>query len=428
MSTRTTGALAIAFPVSTPAQLAASIGLCNELAQVSQINGMGELGQIVTSLLTALDALAESGTPTLGTSGSAGTTTCTYMLVPVYPAQYPQGNANQPSGLFLEEYAWPPPWGRHVGAVSPPPALAFWLGCPETVGITLGGTFHAGDQLTATINGTAVEYTVVSGDTNLAGAATSFAAAIAAASISGISATASTDVVTITGPVNTLTVGVAGTGHTITLTAGAITQAPHVGDVIAVTVNGGSAIDYTVVSGDTSLSILAGHVAGAITAAGQSGVTAIANGNVVTVNGAYTLSTAISGSGSTTQVLGLENPYYSQPGVNDYALRARGLPGPEATIATANENLSTSNKVSITLPAHPTSNVTGFAWDVVKVMATPTGFSPIGAVALAAAPGAVVYDDGHTLVPYTFRAHTDVGYDSVVGVIYAPLVWPVSGD
>ena len=46
--------------------------------------------------------------------------------------------------------------------------------------VTLGGTFHAGDTLLVTINGTLFSYTVQAGDINLAGAATSLGALIAA--------------------------------------------------------------------------------------------------------------------------------------------------------------------------------------------------------------------------------------------------------
>ena len=46
--------------------------------------------------------------------------------------------------------------------------------------ITVGGSFHAGDVLSATICGITFTYTAVSGDTNLSGVATSFAAVIAA--------------------------------------------------------------------------------------------------------------------------------------------------------------------------------------------------------------------------------------------------------
>lgn len=49
--------------------------------------------------------------------------------------------------------------------------------------ITVGGTFSAGTILNATVNGIPVSYTVVSGDTTVAGAAASFARAINASSI-----------------------------------------------------------------------------------------------------------------------------------------------------------------------------------------------------------------------------------------------------
>lgn len=88
---------------------------------------------------------------------------------------------------------------------------------------------------------------------------------------------------------------------------------PHSGDVVKVTINGHE-VDYTVVVGDTTATILAGHVASAINGDGTDSaiVTAANNASaVVTITaksngtvGCYSLTAAITGSGGTTAVAG----------------------------------------------------------------------------------------------------------------------------
>lgn len=100
--------------------------------------------------------------------------------------------------------------------------------------ITVGGTFSAGTVLTATVNGVAVSYTVVAGDTNLAGAAASFAKAInASAIVNGTSAvvgpvTSAAGVVYFTAlnggtPANSVTFTTSAAGGTTTATASSAT-------------------------------------------------------------------------------------------------------------------------------------------------------------------------------------------------------------
>ena len=87
----------------------------------------------------------------------------------------------------------------------------------QVVQITLGGTFASGAQLYAQLGATRVEYTTVGGDTDLAGAATSFAAAIDATP--AYAASAAGAVITVTGPMSTSYAVEAGTatgGNTIT--------------------------------------------------------------------------------------------------------------------------------------------------------------------------------------------------------------------
>lgn len=67
--------------------------------------------------------------------------------------------------------------------------------------ITLGGTFASGADLYAQLGSTRVDYTTVGGDTDLAGAATSFAAAIDATT--DYAASAAGPVITVTGPMST---------------------------------------------------------------------------------------------------------------------------------------------------------------------------------------------------------------------------------
>lgn len=95
--------------------------------------------------------------------------------------------------------------------------------------VAIAGTFHAGDVITITFNGVAYAYTVVAGDTNLAGVAVSIAnalngnrgfRAVATARVSGA-------VITIVALANndalTLVTAVTGTDNTITATRSAAT-------------------------------------------------------------------------------------------------------------------------------------------------------------------------------------------------------------
>ncbi len=80
---------------------------------------------------------------------------------------------------------------------------------PQVVQITLSGAFASGAQLYAQLGATRVEYTTVGGDTDLDGAATSFAAAIDATP--AYAASAAGAVITVTGPMSTAYAVEAGT-------------------------------------------------------------------------------------------------------------------------------------------------------------------------------------------------------------------------
>lgn len=149
--------------------------------------------------------------------------------------------------------------------------------------VTIGGTFHAGDVVTTTIGGVAVAYTTVTGDVNLAGVATSVAAAINA----NASAAAMVAAANFTG---TVTIG--GTFHA--------------GDVVTVIINGTS-VTHTVVAGDTNLAGVATGVAAAINANAtlQALVLASASTDTVTITAItgndtnISLSSSVSGVGAT---------------------------------------------------------------------------------------------------------------------------------
>ena len=88
--------------------------------------------------------------------------------------------------------------------------------------IVVGGTFSAGTVLTANVNGVSVSYTVVSGDTNLTGAAASFAKAInASAIVNGIGAVVA-PAVAVSGTVYFTALAGGTPGNSITLTASAV--------------------------------------------------------------------------------------------------------------------------------------------------------------------------------------------------------------
>lgn len=112
--------------------------------------------------------------------------------------------------------------GTHAKATAPMVTAA-------TGSVALGGTFKAGDIVTVTVAGNAVPYTLVAGDTNLAGAAASIAAALNANATfkAGYEAfVASGSTVTIeskTTTAATLTAAVTGTTPTTTATASGAT-------------------------------------------------------------------------------------------------------------------------------------------------------------------------------------------------------------
>ena len=146
--------------------------------------------------------------------------------------------------------------------------------------ITVGGTVEAGDQYTATINGTAITYTAVGGDTlNLV--RDGLIALINANGAVNGAVTASSGgaaIVTITSDaagtaVTTATSAVHGGSNVAQVDNVTIGGGADAGDIVRATING-TAVDYTVQGGDTINLI-------------RDGLIAAINANV-TVNGAVT--------------------------------------------------------------------------------------------------------------------------------------------
>lgn len=111
-------------------------------------------------------------------------------------------------------------------------ALAGTASTAAAATVTIGGVFHAGDVVKVEVGGNAVEYTVLAGDTNLAGIATAVAAAIGADPVvkAMVTAAANAAVVTLTAKVKgtdfnstTLAASVSGEDATVTATAQAAT-------------------------------------------------------------------------------------------------------------------------------------------------------------------------------------------------------------
>src|ERR1019366_4707225 len=149
---------------------------------------------------------------------------------------------------------------------------------------TLSGLLPINDVVTTKINSVAVAYTVAPADVTLAGLAANIAALINATATvdsttgkalnSMVSASSSGGIVTISSIVPglpfTLSCSVTLGAYTLdgqapvwqsAILAGGIT----VGDILTTTVNG-IAVPYTVAAGDSTISILAGHIAGAVNA------------------------------------------------------------------------------------------------------------------------------------------------------------------
>jgi hypothetical protein len=151
----------------------------------------------------------------------------------------------------------------------------------------VSGKIKTGDVFTTTINGVAIPYTIVAADKTAANVASKIAAAInASVTPDPISGLPLGDVITAAANGVLITVKSDNSGAGVSLncsailapaatyTAGAQVPASHIatlagtvtaGDVITTTINT-IAIPYTVAAGDTSIAILAAHVAAAINA------------------------------------------------------------------------------------------------------------------------------------------------------------------
>lgn len=152
---------------------------------------------------------------------------------------------------------------------------------------TVSGEITTGDSLTTVINGVAIPYAVVAADQTAANVAVKIAAAInATATADPFSGLPLNEVVIAAAKAGAITVQSANSGAGVTLasaatvastqtyTAGAPTPASQIatvagtitaGDILTTTINT-IAVPYTVQPGDTSIAILAAHIAAAITA------------------------------------------------------------------------------------------------------------------------------------------------------------------
>ncbi|MGA2030663.1 MAG: autotransporter-associated beta strand repeat-containing protein [Thermoguttaceae bacterium] len=124
-------------------------------------------------------------------------------------------------------------------------ATQTWTDNASTSAETIGGTFHAGDVVSTTVDGVVVTYTVLAGDTNLSGVAIGVANAINAnASLAGlVNATVNGSIVNVAGyqGVPTLTSSVSGAGATVTATSvggAALTVSGGISGSAAITLQG----------------------------------------------------------------------------------------------------------------------------------------------------------------------------------------------
>jgi len=184
---------------------------------------------------------------------------------------------------------------------------------------SISGKITAGDVLTTVINGVSVPYTVAGTDHTPADVAAGIVAAIMATSTSDpFSGLPLNDVVTATADQGVLTVQAANSGAGVSMSSSVTPVAPPpgyttgapvpasqtatvagtvtVGDILTTTINT-VAIPYTVVASDTTVAILAAHIASAInatvTADPASGrplnqaVVATSAAGVITVTGSF---------------------------------------------------------------------------------------------------------------------------------------------
>ncbi len=189
---------------------------------------------------------------------------------------------------WLNLLAVSPIAGSSTAALQPIATYTAGPAVPASQPATIGGTTKAGDSLVTTINGVSTTYTVTAADTSLAVLAGHVAGAINANvnldPASGLplnqafSATQFGAVVTITaglfGPDFTLACAVSG-GATETYTAGGYVQASQTATLsgvlpaheIAVTTVNGVSVNYVAARTDTTVTILAANIAGAINGA-----------------------------------------------------------------------------------------------------------------------------------------------------------------
>lgn len=219
-----------------------------------------------------------------------------------------------PSNLTPGYPAIIPPLVPLVGAGSGGAYLAPVTGVEGAASgkVTITGVPAIGKTVTVTINGHAVVYTLVSGDTTNTLVATHFAAAINADSTSNliVSASGSGAVVSITALVSGAPGQYSLTASATGFASGTLTEGgtPASGNTVVATINGHD-VTYTLDGTDTTTALVATHVAAAINADGTDAaiVHAAAASSVVTItslaqgaSGQFTLATSVTGGGVTS--------------------------------------------------------------------------------------------------------------------------------
>lgn len=107
MAVRSTAALALDFPVSTPAKLRASVALFDRLVVDGFLGSKDELNQIQTALAAALVTEVYAA-PGVAYTGAAGTAHCGYAVVPHYALPYAPGGSQNAAGKYLNFNGRPP--------------------------------------------------------------------------------------------------------------------------------------------------------------------------------------------------------------------------------------------------------------------------------------------------------------------------------
>jgi hypothetical protein len=288
------------------------------------------------------------------------------------------------------------------------------------VSASISGKITSGDVLTTNINGVALPYTIAAGDKTAGNVAAGIASAIdAAVTPDPFSGLPLKYVVNATASAGTVTVSPASQGANLAVTCSVTPAAPPptytpgpqvpasqtatvagtitVGDILTTTVNT-IAIPYTVGSGDTSVAILAAHIASAINATATADpvsglplkqvVTATSVAGVITVTGAsfgpnLTVACSLSGGATETYTAGPQVAA-SQPAT------LSAVPPPNDLVVTTINSVAVAYTVvqADTALAGLTANIAA-AINATTTMDSVTG-KPLNAIVQASSSGGVV--------------------------------------